>query len=374
MLSTTDPDVGVTQTYTFVVGTGDDDNASFAIVGNEIQTLSALDFETKSSYTVRIRSTDANGLFAETAFAISVTNVNEEPASIALSNDTVPENTIAGTTIGLLSSTDPDVGDTQTYTFVVGTGDDDNASFAIVGNEIQTLSALDFETKSSYTVRVRSTDANGLFVETAFVISVTNVNEEPTAISLSNNAVPENTIAGTTIGMLSSTDPDVGDTHTYTFVVGTGDDDNASFAIVGNEIQTLSALDFETKTSYTVRVRSTDANGLLVETVFVISVTNVNEEPTAIALSNSTVANNSPSGTVVGLLSSTDLDAGDSHTYILVVGLGDSDNANFAIVGNELRTAGSLDFGLQSVYNVRVRTTDSGGLVSEASFTISETI
>jgi hypothetical protein len=133
-------------------------------------------------------------------------------------------------------------------------------------------------------------------------------------------------------------------------------------------------LDFETKSSYTVRVRSTDANGLLVETAFVISVTNVNEEPTAIALSNSTVANSSPSGTVVGLLSSTDLDAGDSHTYILVVGFGDSDNANFAIVGNELRTVGSLDFGLQSVYNVRVRTTDSGGLMFETSFTISEAI
>jgi hypothetical protein len=73
-------------------------------------------------------------------------------------------------------------------------------------------------------------------------------------------------------------------------------------------------------------------------------------------------------------LSSTDPDAGDSQTYGLVSGTGDTDNASFAIVGNELRTSGPLDFGLQSSYSVRIRSTDVGGLVVESVFVITETV
>ena len=60
------------------------------------------------------------------------------------------------------------------------------------------------------------------------------------------------------------------------------------------------ALDFETQSSYSVRVRGTDQDGLSIEQVFAITVTNVNEAPTALALSNTSVAENSPAGTVVG--------------------------------------------------------------------------
>ena len=206
------------------------------------------------------------------------------------------------------------------------------------------------------------------------MITVSNTNAAPTSIALSSNTVAENVTSGTTIGSFSTVDPDVGDFHSQSLVSGTGDDDNASFAIVGGQLQTVSALDFETKSTYTVRVRSTDAGGLFVENVFVVTVTNINEAPTAIGLSNSSVVNNPATGTVVGLLSSTDLDAGDSQTYGLVSGTGDTDNASFTIVGNELRTSGTLDFGLQSSYSVRVRSTDAGGLAVESVFVVTETV
>ena len=39
-------------------------------------------------------------------------------------------------------------------------GDTDNASFAIVGDELRTAAVFDFETKDTYSVRVETTDGS----------------------------------------------------------------------------------------------------------------------------------------------------------------------------------------------------------------------
>ncbi|MES1245462.1 MAG: cadherin domain-containing protein [Acidobacteriota bacterium] len=368
--STTDPDVGDTFTYTLVAGAGSTDNGSFTIVGNQLRTAAVLDFETKSSYSIRVRSTDSGGLFFEKVFTITLTNVNEQPTDIALSNATVAEAQAAGTAVGNFSTTDPDVGDTFVYTLVAGVGSTDNGSFTIVGNQLQTALVFDFETKSSYSIRVRSTDSGGLFFEKVFTITVTNVNEAPTDIALSNATVAENQAAGTAVGNFSTTDPDVGDTFTYTLAAGVGSTDNGSFTIVGNQLRTAAMFDFETKSSYSIRVRSTDSGGLFFEKVFTITVTNLNEAPTDIALSPSAVDENMPSGTAVGTFSTSDPDAGDTFTYTLVAGAGSTDNGSFTIVGNQLRTAAMFDFETKSSYSIRVRSTDSGGLFFEKAFTV----
>lgn len=46
-------------------------------------------------------------------------------------------------------------------------------------------------------------------------------------IVLSSTSVAENASVGTEIGLLSTTDADVGDTHTYSLVNGDGSEDNA---------------------------------------------------------------------------------------------------------------------------------------------------
>jgi hypothetical protein len=92
----------------------------------------------------------------------------------------VAENHPAGTAVGTLSTTDPDAGGTFTYTLVSGDGSTDNASFKIVGSQLQTNTSFDYETKNRCSIRVRSTDAGGLSVERSFTITVTNVNEAPT--------------------------------------------------------------------------------------------------------------------------------------------------------------------------------------------------
>ena len=127
---------------------------------------------------------------------------------------------------------------------------------------------------------------------------------------MSNSTVAENSASGTTVGTFGSTDVDTGDTFTYSLVTGTGSTDNASFTISGNTLKTAAGFNYEVKNSYSIRIRTTDAGGLTFDKVFTIGVTNVNESPTDIALSNSSVAENSASGTTVGTFGSTDEDAG----------------------------------------------------------------
>jgi hypothetical protein len=369
-LSTTDADAGSSHTYALVAGAGDTDNASFQISGSTLQTAASFDFEAKSSYSVRVRSTDNGGLTTEKQLTISVTNVNETPTDISLSSDNVDEDKPAGSTVGTLSTADPDAGDTHTYTLVAGTGDADNASFTISGDELKTAAVFHWASKSSYSIRVRSTDAGGLTTEKAFTITVNHLNHTPTDIALSNSSVAENKPAGTTVGTLSTTDSDPGDTHTYSLVAGAGDADNASFQLSGATLQTAATFDFETKSSYTIRVQTDDGNGSTFQKQFTISVTNANEGPTDIDLSNDNVDENAAAGTAVGTLSTTDPDAGDTHTYTLVAGTGSADNASFTVVGDELRTAAAFNFEVKASYSVRVRSTDAGGLFTEKAFTV----
>ncbi len=105
-------------------------------------------------------------------------------------------------------------------------------------------------------------------------------NIAPTDITLSANATPENNAAlQFGVGILGSNDPDETGTVTYSLVPGTGAADNASFIISGIQLRTNTKVDYEKKSSYTIRIRATDQSGLFVEEVFTIVVRNINEKP-----------------------------------------------------------------------------------------------
>ncbi len=93
--------------------------------------------------------------------------------------------------------------------------------------------------------------------------------------------------------------------------------------------------------------------------------------PTAITLVGNTVAENSASGTVIGQLSSTGSDSGDSYTYTLA----DDGGGRFRIVGNQLLVANGqlLNFESNSEHSITVRSTDASGLSKTEMFTIGVT-
>ncbi|MEB3831673.1 cadherin repeat domain-containing protein, partial [Phormidium sp. CCY1219] len=122
--------------------------------------------------------------------------------------------------------------------------------------QLQINSSPDFETKSSYNIRVQTQDAGGEIFQKELTINVNDLNESPTDLALSNNAIDENVGANTAVGNFSTTDPDTGDTFTYSLATGTGDTDNAAFTIAGDQLQINSSPDFETKSSYNIRVQT----------------------------------------------------------------------------------------------------------------------
>jgi len=91
-----------------------------------------------------------------------------------LSNDTIYENLPIGTEVGILSTSDLDKENTYTYSLISGIGDSDNGSFSISGDTLFTNEEFDFETKSSYSVRIQTKDSGGEVFSKQFIINVSN--------------------------------------------------------------------------------------------------------------------------------------------------------------------------------------------------------
>ncbi len=94
-----------------------------------------------------------------------------------MSASSLAENAGANAVVGTLSATDADAVDTATFTLVSGIGSTDNAAFNISGSSLRANASFDFETKSSFSIRVRVTDSVGATFEEQLTISVTNVED-----------------------------------------------------------------------------------------------------------------------------------------------------------------------------------------------------
>jgi VCBS repeat-containing protein len=261
--------------------------------------------------------------------SVKVTCVNDAPTDILISSATVPENKPVGTLVGTLSTTDVDVGDTFTYALVAGAGSEDNGSFEVSGNELKTKASFDFEAKSSYKIRVKTTDSGAESFEKQLTITIENANDAPTDIALSPASVNENEPAATEVGTLTTTDQDVGDTFTYALVPGEGSGGNGSFEVSGDKLKAKASLNFEAQSSYSVRVKSTDAGGLSTEKQLTITVIDVNDPPAVAPDSYSGVVGNTtavkgdivsePNVSLSGALpiaNDSDEDAGDTISVV----------------------------------------------------------
>ncbi len=118
-----------------------------------------------------------------------------------------------------------------------------------------------------------------------------------------------------------------------------------------------------------ITLNNTNMN-TLTDADFVFTPVAVGDPPTDIALSGpATVAEGTAIGTVVGTLSASDPDQGDTFTYKLTSNPG----GLFAINGSNLVVAAGIDFEAGSSRVVTVKVTDSGGNSYTEDFTISIT-
>jgi hypothetical protein len=96
-----------------------------------------------------------------------------------------------------------------------------------------------------------------------------------------------------------------------------------------------------------------------------------NQAPTDILLDGDTVAENSPSGTVIGSFTTVDADKGEWFFY----GLTNNPGGHFKVIGNELQVANGaiLNYENGENYPITVRSVDASGDYLEKTFTIQVT-
>ena len=284
---------------------------------------------------------------------------NKAPTDIRLSKATIPENAAANTVVGGLSTTDDDADDTHVYSLIAGGSD-----FNIDGNSLRVSKVFDYETKSSYAIKIQTDDGNGDKFEKDFTITVTDANDAPMAIMLSKDSIAENNSVNALVGTFTTTDADAGDSYTYTLVSG-----GSNFNINTNELRASKSFDYETKNSYPIRIRTSDGKGGTFQKDFTITVINGNDAPTNITLSQTSITENNATNAVIGTLSTTDADASDTHTYTLVSG-GD----DFNISGDSLRASKAFDYESDAKsYVITIRTSDGKGGTFQKDFTITIT-
>jgi len=310
-------------------------------------------------------------LFLSMSFSPYIYAVDENgPTDIVLSNQLLNENAGANAVVGILTAVDADQKNSYTYSLVSGNGDTDNALFTVARSTLRAVSSFNYENQTLYSVRVQVSDGQRVFAK-PFQISIGDVNEAPTDIQLSKTHIAENGGSNATVAILSTVDPDANDSFSYSLVNGAGDNDNGAFHIQNNVLRTYNSLNFEAKSNFSVRIQVSDGQ-LTFEKPFALTVTNVNETPNDITLSTTTIAENSGSYALVGLLGATDPDAMSTFSFSFVDGRGDTDNYSFKIIDNQLLTATSLNYEAKSQLSIRVQVSD-GILTYEEVFVITLT-
>jgi Ca2+-binding RTX toxin-like protein len=258
----------------YALSLSDNDGGRFALVnGVLVAGNTNIDYEQAHNQQLTVHAIDASGNSFDHVFTIGVTDVNEAPTALAVNNavTSIAENSnvAGGIKVGDIAITDDALG-----TNVLSLSGADASAFAIHdtasgGHELWYVGpSPDYESKAAYAVTVNSSDASlgsAADLHQSFTLGVTDVNEAPTSLVV-NNAVTSiaensNVTGGVKVGDILLTDDALG-----TNMLSLSGTDAASFAIHdtasgGHELWYVGASpDYETQTSYSVTVNSSDAS------------------------------------------------------------------------------------------------------------------
>ncbi|MEZ6142154.1 MAG: cadherin domain-containing protein [Zavarzinella sp.] len=303
---------------------GGNTNGAFSINSTNgqirVANSAALNFEALTQFQLTVQVADGLNASDTATITINVNDVNETPIldddSFDLAEDS-PNNFLVGTVQG----TDPD-NDNLTYTITAG-NDDSIFSINASSGEIRVAdnSLLDFETTPTYNLTVRATDdgTGNLFDTATVTINVLTANDPPT-IDDQTFDIDENSPNNAIVGDIAATDPDVGDNLTYAILSG-----NEAGAFTLNTttgrltVANSSLLNFEDTTQFELVVRVTDTGNLQDTATITIDVNDLNEAPVAVDDTFS-VAENSSLNTIVGTVTATDEDNGQTLSYAITSG------------------------------------------------------
>jgi ABC-type uncharacterized transport system auxiliary subunit len=311
-----DPDAGQTITYSILSG---NTSGAFAINASTgaltVANSATLNFETNPSFTlvVKVQDNATVALSSQANVTVNLTDANESPI-IANQTFSVAENAANTTAVGTVIASDPDAGQTITYSILSG---NTGGAFAINASTgaltVANSAALNFETNSSCTlvVKVQDNATVALSSQANVTVNLTDANESP-VIANQTFAIAENAANTTTVGTVVASDPDAGQTITYSILSG---NTSGAFAINTSTgaltVASSAILNFETNPSFTlvVKVQDNATAALSSQANVTINLTDANESP-VIANQTFSLAENTANGGSVGTVVASDPDAG----------------------------------------------------------------
>ncbi|MEM9273742.1 MAG: cadherin domain-containing protein [Cyanobacteria bacterium P01_F01_bin.143] len=185
-------------------------------------------------------------------------------------------------------------------------------------------------------------------------------------------SLDENSVNGTLIGTIFSLE--TGGASITSYEILSGDDNNAFTINTNGEIlvNDTTLLDFETTPSFSLNVKITDSQYLTDTAIITVDLNDINDTPVFAEDSYSfAIAEHSDSGTILGSVSASDQDSGDSLTYSFSSGNDDGIFAVDAATGEVSIASGALlDYETQSSHSLTVRATDLNGAYHESQVTV----
>lgn len=201
---------------------------------------------------------------------------------------------------------------------------------------------------------------------------------DPAQFDLAENS-PQGTEVGLAVGY--------GETLTYAITAGNTDGDgdgHSAFAIDAAtgaiSVNDDGDLDYETTPRFDLQVTVSDGGGATGSGTITVNLVNVDEpgnEAPMVADASFGLPENSPADTLVGTVTATDVDAGDSITFAISAGNADPDGDGQLAFTIETATgkitvndSGDLDFEKTPAFALTVTGTDAGGLSDTAAVSI----
>ncbi len=311
---------------------------------------------------VTVTATDAGGLSVSDSFVLNVTSVNDAPVvATPLADQSSAEDEAVSFTLPAGSFTDVDSATlTLTANLIDGSALPTWLSFNAATGTFTGTPQTNFN--GSLNLQVTASDAGGLSASSAFALNITAVNDAAVAANIAASSDEDTAITG----FVSASDVDNA-TLTYAIVTGPANGTLTLNAATGAYVYTPNA-NYNGSDSFTFRANdgSIDSNVATVN----LAVAAVNDVPTDIALSATSVTENAANGTVVATATAIDVDAGDTRSYALT----DNAGGRFAInsVSGAITVANGalLNFEAATSHAITIRVTDSAGASYDETFTI----
>ncbi|MDC6388792.1 cadherin repeat domain-containing protein, partial [Maribacter sp. PR1] len=241
------------------------------------QTLVPTENGILSTVTLKLDNTDLNNAYD---LFLELHETDNDPAS---ASPGVKFNSLLGTSETITMSANTSATEVQ-FTFSTNTVLDANEDYYVVlkeapGNPPGTgLQRVYMQCLSSGTIDGGAGNLFGRLYYKFTVNPILNVSNPPVDITISQTSIQENNTVNQVVGSLSTIDADATDSHTYVFVSGSGDDNNTSFIINGSNLEAGEVFDYETKSSYSVRISTTDSEGSSFEKSFTITIQDDTDE------------------------------------------------------------------------------------------------